>query len=139
MGGSQTKVRATNGESQLEVSHNTSDSPILPIAQIEKLQLILPEKVNWVFDETTREAANRRSEVHRTNTFIFIERMIGQIFALIVTLCAFAASVYCATNGAEITGSIIGGTAVIGLATAFIVGRSGNKSSPRVNKASNKK
>ncbi len=50
---------------------------------------------------------------------------IGQVFGLIIGLTTVIAGTYAATNGAPITGGVIGTSGVAGLVSAFIVGRKG--------------
>ena len=64
----------------LTVLQHETDSPILPVAQIEQLHQFRPARVDWIFEQTQAEAEYRRTESHRVNTFIFIERLLGQIF-----------------------------------------------------------
>jgi uncharacterized membrane protein len=47
----------------------------------------------------------------------------GQICGLTIGVVAICGGVYAAVNGAQWTGGFIGGGGVIGLVTAFIVGR----------------
>lgn len=116
-----TKVQARRG--QLDVSSTTTDSPILPIEQIERLRDIVPHRVEWVFEQTQIESQSRRSETKRINTMIFAERMAGLVFALLVSIIGIGAAVYLALEGKEVTASIIGGGTLVGLVTAFVAGR----------------
>jgi uncharacterized membrane protein len=56
------------------------------------------------------------------------EARIGQIFALIIGLAVIVAGAYCATHGAQWPGAIIGSSGVVGLVSAFIIGRKTNPS-----------
>lgn len=49
-----------------------------------------------------------------------MERRIGQIFAFIVALAAITGAVYCASIGAYAVGSVIAGTAAVGMVSAFL-------------------
>ena len=121
MSNSHTKVQA--GRGQLNVSSTTTDSPILPIEQIERLREIAPHRVDWVFDQTQIESNSRRSETKRINTMLFVERMAGLIFALLISVLGVGSAVYLALQDKEITASIIGGVTLVGLVAAFIEGR----------------
>lgn len=107
---------------QLTVSDHETDSPLLPIAHLEKLKEIAPEKVNWVFDETTKEGDFRRSETKRVNTLVFAERLLGIFAGLSIGCSALWASYALAMNGHDIVAGIIGGTTVVGLVSAFVFG-----------------
>ena len=121
MSNSHTKMQARRG--QVDVSSTTTDSPILPIEQIERLREIAPHRVEWVFDQTQIESNSRRTETKRINTMLFVERMAGLIFALLISVLGIGAAVYLALQGKEITASIIGGGTLVGLVTAFVAGR----------------
>lgn len=62
----------------ITLQQHETDSPVLPVAQIEQLHHFRPDRVDWVFDQTRIEAEHRRSETRRINTFTFIERLLGQ-------------------------------------------------------------
>jgi len=53
----------------------------------------------------------------------FIERMAGLVFALIVACLGLGMAAWLAVNGHELTASVIGGTTIVGLVSAFILGR----------------
>lgn len=124
MAGKHTHLRANRTE--VAVSHTTTDSPLLPIDQIERLREIAPDRVNWVFEQTQIESETRRSENQRINTMIFVERIAGLVFALIIALVGLGAATYLAMNGHEVTASVIGGTTLVGLVTAFVAGKKGS-------------
>ena len=105
------------------MSSTTTDSPLLPIEQIERLQQLVPQRVEWVFDQTQIESESRRTEMKRINTMVFIERMAGLVFALVIAIIGLGAAVYLAMSNHETTASIIGGTTLVGLVAAFIAGK----------------
>ena len=107
----------------LTLSSTTTDSPILPIEQIARLKELVPDRVDWVFVQTELESKCRREENKRINSMMFIERMAGLVFALLIAGAGLGAAVYLAMNGHEVTASIIGGGTLVGLVTAFIAGR----------------
>jgi len=115
------KVRNRHGEVTLQ--QNETDSPIIPVGQLEHLQSFKPEAVDWVIQQTQAEAEHRRKEHRRVNTLVFIERIIGQIFALIVGFMAIGGGVYAAIKGQPWAGATIACAAITGLAVAFITGR----------------
>lgn len=144
MANQQTTVQAKSGNSELTLSQHSTDSPILPVAQIERLHQFRPDKVDWVFDQTRKEAEARRTETSRVNSFIFIERIVGQIFGLFIGIAGLSAATYMATHGAQTAGAVVGGATLVGMVTAFIAGRSNGKpppkaTSPEESKAKSKK
>jgi uncharacterized membrane protein len=118
-----TTVKAKNKDTELTLSQHSSDSPILPIPQIERLQEILPERVSWVFDQTQAESEHRRSQQVKINNYVFIERMLGQIFGLVVALSGLSAAAYMATNGAQTAGGVIGGVTLVAMVAVFVKSR----------------
>jgi uncharacterized membrane protein len=127
MANNHTRAHAKRG-GELMLSSTTTDSPILPIDQIERLQTIAPHSVDWVFDQTTVESNSRRSEGKRINTLVFIERMMGLIFALLVAGGGLGAAVYCATIDQPLVASVLGGGTLVGLVTAFVAAGSKQQS-----------
>ncbi len=95
---------------------------MLPVAHLEKLQEILPEKVDWVFEQTKTEGEFRRTEQRRINTFVFIERILSIVSGLLIGSIALGTSAYLALHGAEAVAAVIGGTTVVGLVTVFVIG-----------------
>jgi hypothetical protein len=130
MANHQTTVQAKTNGGELTLSQHSTDSPILPTAQLERLHSFRPDKVDWVFDQTQQEAEHRRTQDRRVNVFIFVERIVGQVFGLLVALAGLAAAAYMATHGAPTAGAVVGGTTLVSMVTAFIVGRTaGSKTS----------
>ena len=117
----QTTARVKDREgSEMVVQDNHSDAPLLPIAGIERLHAIRPDRVDWVFEQTQIEAETRRREQTRINTLIFIERISGMLAALILGLCGIGGGIYAALQGHDWLGGVVA-TAVIGtLAVAFL-------------------
>jgi len=116
----QRQISAKSDNHELTVHDHESDSPLLPIAQIERLHKIRPDRVDWVFAQTEQEAAARRTEAVRTNTFIFAERIIGILCAFAIGICGLAGSIWLAYQGKEIAASSIGGVTLASLVSAFI-------------------
>jgi len=121
MANKQTRMHARPGE--VAVSQTTTDAPLLPVEQIERLQRIAPHRVDWVFDQTQLESESRRSELRRVNTMVFIERMAGLVFALVIAVLGLGIAAYLALHDKEITASVIGGATLVGLVATFIGGR----------------
>lgn len=105
------------------VSSTTTDAPLLPVEQIARLKEIAPDKVEWVFSQTEIESRDRRSENRRINTMMFVERMAGLVFALLIAIVGLGSAVYLSLNGHDVTASVLGGGTLVGLVTAFIAGK----------------
>ena len=99
------------------------NGPIPPASEMAKYSEILasaPGRILSMAEESQRHAnmmdvkaidAQRR-EIRR-----------GQVFGLIVTLGAFSSSAYIAYLGHPSVSAVIGGTTIVAIATAFILGR----------------
>jgi len=119
----QTRVDANNGENRLAITQHETDSPLIPVGQIAQLKDVLPERVDWVFAQTEKEANFRREMIQRESTMVFIERMFGQVVAAGVCCGALWVAYLLGEKGNSVAAVAIGTTAVIGLATAFLSNR----------------
>ena len=119
-------TRGKNGDSDLDLSEHETDSPVLPVVQLERLHVFKPDAVDWVIDQTQLEAEHRRKKSSRINGFIFIEHLIGQFFSLIIGVSGIAAGSWVAANGQPVAGGIIATAAISGLAVVFLTGRKKN-------------
>jgi uncharacterized membrane protein len=118
-----TTARVRNRDGDLTVQQQETDSPIIPVAHLERLNAFKPEAVDWVIKQTQVEAEYRRKEGKRVNTFVFIERILGQLFALLIGLSGIGAGGYVALNGQPAAGGTIASLAIAGLAVVFLTGR----------------
>jgi hypothetical protein len=94
-----THASLRNRHGDLTVQQHDTDSPIIPVQQIQQLHDFRPDRVDWIFEQTQAEAEHRRKETHRINTFLFVERLIGQFFALFIGLSGISGGVYAAVHG----------------------------------------
>ena len=63
------------------------------------------------------------SENSRVNGFIFVERLVGQIFAFLIGMSGIGCGSYLALNGHDWAGGTIASLALTGLAVVFLTGR----------------
>ncbi len=119
--GRSTTAQLRDKDKQLTVAQHESDAPILPMAQIERMKEVCPERVPWVFDETTKEGDFRRAENRRINFFVFVERMMGIVSGLAIGCAALFTAYRMAMAGHDWVAGIIGGTTVVGLVSVFLV------------------
>lgn len=119
-----TTARVRRGDGgDLTVSEHETDSPIIPVAQLERLQQFKPDAVDWVIVQTQIEAEHRRAEDKRINTYVFIERTLGQVFAFLIGISGVAGGAYVAIHGQPWAGATIASLALTGLAVVFLTGR----------------
>jgi len=123
--GKHTTANVRDRGKELTVQQHETDSPVIPIAQIEQLHQFRPDLVDWIFTQTQIEAEHRRAEVKRVNKFVFIEHIIGQVFALLIGMAGIIGGVYAAINGQAWAGGTIASLAITGLAAVFLTGRRG--------------
>ena len=112
-----------DGNRELTLSEHETDSPIIPVAQLERLQVFKPDAVDWVISQTQIEAEHRRKETSRINGFIFTEHIIGQVFALIIGIGGIGAGSWVAISGQPWAGGTIATASITGLAVVFLTGR----------------
>lgn len=122
--GRSTTAQLRENDRQLTVSQHDTDAPIMPVEQIARLKDIHPERVDWVFQEATTEGNFRRAETKRVNTFVFVERIGGVIAGFFIGMFALWVSYSLSMAGHHAVAGIIGGTTVVGLVSAFLLGAS---------------
>lgn len=123
MANRQTTAKVTQKDGELTLSQHETDSPIIPVAQLERLHAFKPEAVDWILEQTQIEADHRRKEEIRVNGFIFTEHILGQICALVVGLSGIIGGAWVAANGQPWAGATIATASITGLAIAFLTGR----------------
>lgn len=128
--GQHTTAKLQSKDASLTVSQHETDAPILPMAQIERLVDLLPDKVDWVFAQAAAEGEFRRRETRRVNTFVFIERLGSMVAGFFIGAGALGVSAYLAVHGHDTVAGIIGGTTVVGLVSAFVIGQKKPPTSP---------
>ena len=135
MSNEHTRVQATNPDGgHLSVSRTTTDSPILPAANLQQLQQIDPKLVPWVIEQTEKEANFRRSETHRINSFVFVERISGVIAGAIVAVVGLIVAGYLVINGHDWAGAVVGGATLVALVTVLVTGKKGSEEKPAPSK-----
>lgn len=121
-----TKVQANknkNGDMGISLSQLNTDSPIIPVGDIERLHKIRPDKVDWLFEQTQAEAEFRRKSDGRVNIFIFAERIVGQILGFIMGLSGIVGSCYLGMNNHEVLAGTIATATIATLAVSFVINR----------------
>jgi hypothetical protein len=121
------KAQNQNGNS-LQLTQHETDSPVLPVAQLEQLHAFRPDLVDWVKDQTEQEAVSRRERINRVDMFILIERLSGLVAGLIISCIGIGAAVYLALNGQPAVASVIGGGTLVGLVAVLVQGKKTSKS-----------
>lgn len=102
------------------MSHSQTDSPIIDVNGLERLNSFRPDLVDFVIKETGEEAKNRRKREVKIDWFTFIERMGALLLAAGMAVGGIFGSIYAAMNGYEKLSWIIASTCIGSLAIAFL-------------------
>jgi hypothetical protein len=121
MGNKAVRAQATskNGD-QVTVHSQETDAPILPVAQLQHLHEFRPDLVDFVIEQTREEARHRRVQDTRVNWFIFVERVFGQLAAIVVAVLGIGGGIYAGLNGQPWLGGTIASVTIGTLAVAFL-------------------
>lgn len=121
MANKQLRAQATskNGD-QLTLHSQETDSPVLPVAQLQALHEFRPDLVDFVIQQTALEAEHRRLQDNRINGYIFAEHVLGQIGAITVAILGIGGGIYAGLHGQPALGGIIATVTIGTLAVAFI-------------------
>jgi hypothetical protein len=121
MANRQVRAQATNRNGdQLTLHSQETDSPVLPVAQLQALHEFRPDLVDFVIQQTALEAAHRRSQDSRINRYIFTEHVLGQLGAITVAILGIGGGVYAGIHGQPALGGTIATVTIGTLAVAFI-------------------
>jgi hypothetical protein len=97
-----------------------SDSPILPVDEMERLYQFRPDVVDWVLEQTKIEAESRRQLQRECHLRLLAERRLGQIFGFLMGISGIIGGSYVAVNGSPTAGGIIATSAICTLTVAFL-------------------
>jgi hypothetical protein len=87
--------------------HTSPDSPILPAENLRQLQQTDATLVPWVLTQTECEANHRRKSELRVSSYIFIERILGQVLGASVALAGLSMGSYLIMHGHDAAGVAI--------------------------------
>ena len=112
------KTKNHNGEFTIE--HHQTDAHVFHVDQMEKLHHFRPDLVDEWVRGIEKEAEYRRKTKNKVNHFIFIEKILGQVFGMLIGLVGTIAGSYVALKGQPIAGASIASIAIGSLAVAFV-------------------
>jgi uncharacterized membrane protein len=95
---------------------------------LERFDALVPGAANRIITMAENDAKHLQNMEVAHSNLQHSERRLGQVFAFFIAIAALSASAFLGYTGHEVTASIVGGTTVLGLVTAFIVGRSSKPS-----------
>lgn len=115
----QEQNRSIQLEQRTELFHGPVPSP----AALREYEEIQPGFAQRLIALGEREAAHRHSVTLKAQAQDALETTLGQVFALGIALASFICTAWLGYLGLEAAASIVGGTTVVGLVSAFIAGR----------------
>lgn len=105
---------------EIELRSHSTDTPILPDANyLASVENIKPGFVDWLMQETSKEAQARRDLDSKKISVI----RNGQIFGFIFGLASLFTTSYLSYVHDFVTASIVGGTTIVTIVIAFIAGQ----------------
>jgi hypothetical protein len=116
------QAQSKDGE-QFDVTAHESDSPLLPVAQLERLHGFRPDLVDWVIENTREEAVARRKRTARVDAFVLIERVGGLVAGFLIAFAGIVAAAYLAINGQPWVAAVLGGGTLVSIVTVLVTGR----------------
>ncbi len=109
----------TGDEQSLTYNEQEIDTPLLPVEQLERLANFRPDLIDWVIEQTTKEAEDRRNRQAKLDGFIFKERMTGQKLGFVIAAFAIVAGGFTAMYSPW-AATVIVSVSVGTLAVAFL-------------------
>lgn len=123
-----TQLRAVNKEGDaVDVQHTSTDSPILPAANLEQLSRINPNLVQFVVEQTKLEAEHRRTTQTKTNSYIFIERISGVVAGALVAIFGLGVGALAIIKGHDWAGATLCGVTLVTIVTVLVTKKHNQK------------
>ena len=113
------QAHSSNG-SQLSFQHTSTDSPVLPAANLAQLKEIDPSLVRWVVEQTEKEGAHRRREETKVSWFILLERLSGVIAGAFVAVVGLALGTYLILQGHDWAGVGLCGAGLASIVSVLV-------------------
>ena len=115
-----TQIKARNANSEIHLSHSQADTPLLDVTSLEKLQQFRPDIVDFVVEQTAKEAEHRRKSDSKIIRYTFIERIGALLLGALIGMGSIAGAIYSAVLGFETLAGIIASVGLGSLAVAFL-------------------
>jgi uncharacterized membrane protein len=120
-------------ETTYEESSYSYQGPLPPAEHLQQYELIVPGSARELFDTFKQEVKhNRELEQKKIDLEVFYyetqaksesrNSLLGIISGFIIGMTAISLGTWLAFNGHEVSGTILGGSALVGLVSAFIYG-----------------
>lgn len=108
---------------QLTTHETQTDSPILPVEQLERLHNFRPDLVDWVTGQTVDEAKSRRDRARRLDYLIFTERIGGLVAGTLMAGGGLVVAGYLGLNGQPWLAGVLGGGTLVSIVTVLVTGK----------------
>jgi len=115
-----TYVAKRGEDSAFLLQNRDTDSPMLPVDEMERLHSFRPDVIDWILEQTEIEAENRRQARRETTRKLIFERRLGQILGFLIGVVGVIGGAYVAVKGSSTAGGIIATSAICTLAMAFL-------------------
>lgn len=123
-----TQLRAVNNDGEtVDVQHTSTDSPILPAANLEQLYRIDPSLVQFVVEQTKQEAEHRRAMQKKTNFYIFTERISGVVAGAVVAIFGLGAGAVAIIKGHDWAGAVLCGVTLVTIVSVLVTKKHNQK------------
>ena len=119
-----TQVKAQNDKGSVQLTQHETDSPILPVPQLEQLHAFRPDLVDWVKEQTEKEAAFRRTRTETVDRYVLIERIGGLAAGFILSLFGLSVAAYLGLHGQPWLAGTLGGGTLVSIVAILVQGRS---------------
>ena len=115
----QVKARSVTGE-EVHLLANHTDSPLVNVQDLERLNSFRPDLIDWVVEQTNEEAQFRRQETRRLNSFVFWEHIGGLLLSVIICLTGIIGSIIALRFGGEHLAIVIAIATIATLAVSYL-------------------
>lgn len=92
---------------QLELVAKEEDAPLPSADELAKLHSFRPDLVDVAVKESRDEIAHRRKQEIKVSLYVFIERMLGLIFATLLTGASLWVSYLLAMSNHDVAAGVI--------------------------------
>lgn len=115
----QVKARSVTGE-EVHLLANHTDSPLVNVQDLERLNSFRPDLVDWVVEQTNEEAQFRRTETRRLNSFVFWEHISGLILSVVICITGIVGSIVAFAYGSERLAIVLAIATIATLAVGYL-------------------
>ena len=112
---------------QLAVHSYFRSAPLPMPEEFERYEQILPGAADRIMAMAEIQGEHRREQEKRAQDAYVRDSLLGLIFAFVFAIGALVGSIFLINNDHTVTGSFLGGTALLAVVSAFIQGRRPHK------------